>query len=71
MNNIAEIIGRNLLRLRLEAGLTHVQLADKMDCYDEHAISRWECGRNAPTAYYLYQIAKALGCTIDELFRED
>ena len=35
------------------------------------AVSCWERGQTLPTADRLPQLAKALGCTIDDLFREE
>lgn len=55
--------------LRLKAGLTQEQLADRMNMY-QSALSQWETGVSAPRADKLPELAKILGCTIDELFTE-
>jgi len=51
-------------------GLTQQELADKLKV-DQTAISQWERGEAMPRAEKLPEIAKALGCTIDELFKEE
>lgn len=55
--------------LRLKAGLTQEQLADRMNM-NQSALSQWETGVSAPRADKLPELAKILGCTIDELFTE-
>ena len=56
--------------LRLKAGLTQEQLADRMNM-NQSALSKWEKGVSAQRADKLPELAKILGCTIDELFTEN
>lgn len=49
------------------AGLTRVQLADRMGV-SKVAVRKWEVGLAKPSADKLPALAKLLGCTIDELF---
>ena len=56
--------------LRLERGMTLEELAAEVGCTLQ-AVSCWERGQTLPTADRLPQLAKALGCTIDDLFREE
>lgn len=52
---------------RLEKGLTHSQLAEKSGV-PSRTIQDWEYGAKPPTnVYQIYKVAKALGCTIEEL----
>lgn len=64
-------LGNNIQLLRLEKGLTQVDLVGKMEGnIDTTNISRIEAGRTNPTAYTLYRIAKALDVSITDLFIE-
>ena len=56
--------------LRLAAGLTQEQLAKKMGL-DQGAISHWERGKTSPLRKYHKKLAKVLGCTVDDLLKEE
>ncbi len=49
--------------------MSQSQLAERLGI-DETAISHWENGTSSPKGARLPDVAKALGVTIDELFRE-
>ena len=51
---------------RLAAGLTQVQLAEKMDC-SQQLIQRWESGRANPTVKTLNKLAETIGCKVGDL----
>lgn len=51
------------------AGLMQRQLADKIGV-SEMAVSAWCNGKAAPTARKLPAVAAALGCKIEDLYRE-
>lgn len=59
-----------LEQLRKKAGLTQEQLS-KLIGVNQTAISQWEKGRTCPTSDKLPELAKALGCSIEELFKEE
>ena len=56
----------NIRVLRQKAGMTQEQLAKKMNV-GQAAVSRWESGDTKPLKKYRKKLAKALGCTVDEL----
>ena len=56
--------------LRLKAGLTQVQLAKKMNV-DQAAVSRWETGETKPLRKCHKKLAKVLGSTLEELYKEE
>ena len=56
--------------LRKKANLTQSQLSKCLGI-DTSAVSLWETGKSMPTADKLPDLAKILGCTIDELFEEE
>ena len=55
---------------RERASLTQQELADILKI-DRSAISKWETGEFLPRTEKLPAIAKALGCTIDELLETE
>ena len=57
-------------RLRKKQGLSQVQLAEKLNI-TQGAVSQWEMGLSKPKSEILPELAKALNCTIDELFKEN
>ncbi len=55
--------------MRRRAGLTAVQLAERMHC-TKTTVYFWETGRTWPSAALLPELAEILGCTIDDLFTD-
>ena len=55
--------------MRRRAGLTAVQLAERMHC-TKTTVYFWETGRTWPSAALLPELAEILGCSIDELFAD-
>lgn len=53
---------------RKAAGMTLEQLADRLHV-TRQAVCRWEMGDAIPTADRLPEIAAALGCSIDDLYK--
>lgn len=53
--------------VREKAGLTKVQLADKLGV-DISTVCKWESGPNRPKADEILRLAELFGCSIDELF---
>lgn len=58
----------NLKSLRDQAKFTQEDVAVKLNI-DRSTIAKWETGEAMPRADKLPQLARVLGCTIDELFR--
>ena len=56
--------------LREKANLTQQQLADKLKI-DRSSIAKWETGYCFPRTSMLPQLAKILGCSVDELLKEE
>ena len=56
--------------LRKEAGISQTELAKILGCGQPN-ICAWESGKSQPTTDRLPALAKALGCTIDDLFEKD
>lgn len=66
MDNINEIIGKNICRLRKNCKLTQLEFAEKLN-YSDKSISKWETGESLPGIETLYNIANFFGVTIDDL----
>ena len=55
---------------RERAGMTQNELAQLLRL-NQTAVSQWETGETMPSADKLPQLARILGCTIDDLFRDN
>ena len=64
-----ETRGERLRRLRIQKGLSMVELAKAAHC-SRFIISRMEAEERGRSADKLPKIARALGCRIDDLFPE-
>jgi transcriptional regulator with XRE-family HTH domain len=62
-------IGTKLKALRLQAGLTQVQLAQAAGIL-QSALARYEQDQDVPSAPRIVAIAKALGTTVEEIVEE-
>lgn len=60
----------NLKSLRIKQNITQVELANVLGI-KQSTLSDWENHKIAPKAERLPDIAKALNCTIDELFNSE
>ncbi|MBR2969596.1 MAG: helix-turn-helix transcriptional regulator [Clostridia bacterium] len=70
MENINDIIGQNLLKLRKQKKLTQLELADKFN-YSDKAISKWEKGESLPSIDVLNDLAKFYDVTLDSLVSDE
>lgn len=59
----------NIRECRKRIGLSQNELSKILNV-DQTAVSMWETGKSMPQASKLPQIAKILGCTVDELFEK-
>ena len=61
-----KVFGANLRRIRRAADVTQVQLGNAAHI-DVSYIARLEAGTNTPGLDKVYELACALGCSIDDL----
>jgi len=61
------MVGRNVRRLRIAAGLTQAALAERMGV-DRAYVSGLELGQRNPTVVTLWHIAQALGVRVGPFF---
>lgn len=67
-SEVLKIIGENIKRIRVEKGLTQVDLVGKIEAQiDTTNISRIEKGRTNATIHTLYRISKALEVPLSEI----
>ena len=69
-DDVRHMVGRNLKRLRIAAGLSQAKLAERMGV-DRAYISGLELGARNPTIVTLWHLAKALGVKIRMFFEEE
>lgn len=69
MEDLKEIIAKNLVRLRQTAGLTQLQLAEMLN-YSDKAVSKWERGESIPDLRVLIQLAQIYHITVDNIVTE-
>jgi len=60
-------LGQQVAKLRNESEMTQVQLAKKCKKPKQN-INRLEAGAINPSAFFLFQLAKALDVSIEKLF---
>lgn len=64
------VLGANIRRLRLDRGLTQLQLAKKLGKKSKSVVCNWETGVNPPPSTLLPRLAEELGATIGDLYVE-
>lgn len=69
MEDINKIIAKNLLKLRKNAKLTQMELAEKFN-YSDKSISKWEKGESMPSVEVLSELAEFYGISLDSLTKE-
>ncbi len=70
MQDIKEIIAKNICDLRTANGLTQVKLAEALN-YTDKAISKWERAESVPDIFVLKMLADYFGVTVDYIISEN
>lgn len=60
------MISRAIKRLRNDAGLTQVELAERIGI-SQGSLSAYESGKDIPSVNTLIRMADVFNCTLDEL----
>lgn len=63
---LAKIVSKNLVAFRRHAGLTQLELAEKLK-YSDKSISKWERGEGLPDITTLKELADLYSTTVDAL----
>ena len=63
--------GKKLHDLRVQKGLTQARLAQMTGLNSPSAVTMYESGERTPPANKLPELARILGCSIDDLFAKE
>ena len=69
MEEIKQIVAKNIANLRIGGKMTQLELAEKLN-YSDKAVSKWERGESIPDVVTLKTIADMFGVTVDYLITE-
>lgn len=69
MDNLNLSFAANLCALRKNAGLTQLELAERLN-YSDKAVSKWERGESIPDITVLMRIADMFGVSVDYLMKD-
>ena len=67
--SVREVLGENIRRERVIRNLTQAELAEKIGS-SQMMVSRFEKGKDSPSVWRCYQIAKVFDTTIEQLLTE-
>ena len=69
MEDLKLTIAKNIQTLRKNAGLTQIDLAERLN-YSDKAVSKWERGESLPDIAVLKEIADLFGVSVDYLLSD-
>ena len=70
MDDIKNIVAKNITELRLLINMTQMELAEKIN-YSDKTVSKWERGESSQDIAVLVEIADLFGVTLDYLVRSE
>lgn len=70
MDELKNVIAKNLVYYRKKVGLTQIELAEKV-CYSDKSISKWERAEAVPDVIVLKQLADFYNIRVDDFFVEN
>ncbi len=70
MKDLKLVIAKNIAKLRVDADMTQIELAQKLN-YSDKAVSKWERGESLPDISVLVEIAEIFSVTLDSLVHSD
>ena len=66
MEELKDIVAKNLIELRTKAGFTQLELAEKIN-YTDKAVSKWERGEALPDLRVIVKIAEIYNISVDDI----
>ena len=66
MDELKDIVAKNLVELRSKAGFTQLELAEKIN-YTDKAVSKWERGEALPDLRVIVKIAEIYNISVDDI----
>lgn len=70
MDDLKNIIAKNLIYYRTQAKMTQYEIAQKLN-YSDKSISKWERGAGIPDIIILKQLADLYGVKVDDFLNEN
>lgn len=70
MEEIKNIVAKNIAKIRLRHHITQMDLAKKLN-YSDKAVSKWERGESMPDISVLVEIADMFQISLDDLVRPE
>ena len=70
MEDIKDIVAKNISELRQSRGMTQLELAEKLN-YSDKSISKWERAESTPDVSVLVEIARLFDVTLDYLVQKE
>lgn len=70
MEDIKNIVAKNITELRLLNNMTQMELAEKLN-YSDKTISKWERAESSPDIAVLVELADLFGVSLDYLVRTE
>ncbi len=70
MEELKDIVAKNLIYYRKLANLTQAELAEKL-CYSDKSVSKWERGESLPDVVVLKEIADLYKISVDTLLSDN
>lgn len=70
MEELKQIIAKNLISFRTSAGITQSELAEKIN-YSDKSVSKWERGLGVPDIFVLQTLACLFGVKVDDFLVEN
>lgn len=70
MEDVKNIVAKNITELRLLNSMTQIELAEKLN-YSDKTISKWERAESSPDISVLVEIADLFGVSLDYLVRTE
>ena len=68
MEEVKDIVAKNIHELRKKNNMTQLELAEKLN-YSDKTVSKWEKGENSPDITFLVEIANIFGVSLDYLVK--
>ncbi len=69
MEDLKDIIAKNLVELRTKAHFTQLELAEKIN-YTDKAVSKWERGEAIPDLRVIVKLAEIYNISVDDIVSE-
>lgn len=70
MQDIKSTVSKNIATLRVQNGLTQLELAEKLN-YSDKAVSKWERGESLPDITAFCEMSEIFGVSVDDILKSE